>query len=67
MKMTIFDAASPGIPTEKPKGTIELTSVGEQFSAGRIIKTFKSTDLDPGRRYRLPRPPGHPISRCGSP
>ena len=24
MKMTIFDAASPGIPTEKPKGNIEL-------------------------------------------
>ena len=29
MKMTIFDARSPGIPTEKPKGNIELTSVGE--------------------------------------
>ena len=44
MKMTIFDAESPGIPTEKPKGTIELTSIGDQFSAGHIIKTFKSTE-----------------------
>jgi hypothetical protein len=44
MKMTIFDAASPGIPTEKPKGTIDLVSIGEQFSAARIIKTFKATD-----------------------
>jgi hypothetical protein len=44
MKMTIFDAASPGIPTEKPKGNIELVSIGDQFSAARIIKTFKATD-----------------------
>jgi hypothetical protein len=42
--MTIFDARSPGIPTEKPKGTIELTQVGDQFSAGRIIKMFSTTD-----------------------
>jgi hypothetical protein len=44
MKMTIFDAASPGIPTERPKGNIELVSIGDQFSAARIIKTFKATD-----------------------
>ncbi len=44
MKMTIFDAHSPGIPTEKPKGNIELTPVGEQFSAARIIKTDNSID-----------------------
>jgi hypothetical protein len=44
MKMTIFDAASPGIPTERPKGNVELVSIGEQFSAARIIKTFKATD-----------------------
>jgi hypothetical protein len=44
MKLTIFDAASPGIPTEKPKGNIELTSIGEQFSAARIVKTFNAID-----------------------
>jgi hypothetical protein len=44
MKFTIFDAASPGIPTEKPKGNIELTSIGDQFSAGRIVKTFNNVD-----------------------
>ncbi|MFI5460447.1 MAG: hypothetical protein ACHRXM_33945 [Isosphaerales bacterium] len=44
MKLTIFDAKSPGIPTEKPKGNIELTSVGEQFSTARIIKTNNSID-----------------------
>ena len=44
MKMTIFDARSPGIPTEKPKGNIELTSVGETSSHARIIKTDNSID-----------------------
>jgi len=39
MKMSIFDSATLGIPTEKSKGTIELTQVGEQFSTARIIKT----------------------------
>ncbi len=47
MKMTIFDARSPGIPTEKPKGTIELTQVGDQFSIARIIKT--NNPIDPIR------------------
>jgi len=44
MKMTIFDAKSPGIPTEKPKGNIEITHVGEQFSTARIIKTDNPID-----------------------
>ena len=44
MKMTIFDAHSPGIPTEKPKGNIELTSVGEKFSTAKIIKTDNPID-----------------------
>ncbi len=47
MKMSIFDARSPGIPTEKPKGTIEVTQVGEQFSNARIIKT--NNPIDPIR------------------
>jgi hypothetical protein len=47
MKMTIFDARSPGIPTEKPKGNIELTSVGDKFSTAKIIKT--NNPIDPIR------------------
>jgi hypothetical protein len=49
MKMTIFDARSPGIPTEKPKGSIELTSVGEQFSTARILKSEWDSRVDPIR------------------
>jgi len=40
MKFTIFDRNAPGIPTEKPKGTIELVYVGDSYSIGRIVKTF---------------------------
>jgi hypothetical protein len=39
MKLTIYDSASPGVPNEKPKGTIELTQAGERFSTARILKT----------------------------
>ncbi len=44
MKMSVFDANAPGIPTEKPKGTIELTKVGDQFSIARITKTMNPID-----------------------
>jgi len=44
MVMSIFDAHSPGIPTEKPKGTIEVTKVGDLFSIARITKTMSSID-----------------------
>ena len=44
MAMSVFDANAPGIPTEKPKGTIELTKVGEQFSIARITKTMSPID-----------------------
>ena len=40
MQFAIFDITSPGLPTDKPKGTIELTSVGEAYSIARIVKTF---------------------------
>ncbi len=39
MKMSVFDANAPGIPTEKPKGTIELIQVGDEYSIGRIVQT----------------------------
>jgi hypothetical protein len=38
MQMTIFDANAPGIPTDKPKGNIMLTQVGDQYSIGRITR-----------------------------
>jgi hypothetical protein len=44
MKMTIFDASSPGIPTEKPKGNIQLIQVGDRYSIGRIEKTNSTID-----------------------
>ncbi len=40
MSFTIFDKNAPGIPTDKPKGTIELVYVGENYSIGKIVKTF---------------------------
>jgi hypothetical protein len=49
MMMSVFDARSPGVPTEKPKGTIQLTSVGDRISVGRIVKTMLPTDpIRPG-------------------
>lgn len=39
MRFTIFDRKAVGIPTDKPKGQIEITEVGTQYSIGRIIET----------------------------
>jgi hypothetical protein len=47
MVLSVFDARSPGVPTEKPKGTIQLTKIGDQFSVGRIVKT--NNPIDPIR------------------
>ncbi len=49
MRMTIFDRTAPGIPSDKPKATIELIRVGEPGSSesdslGRIIRTVDPTD-----------------------
>ncbi|MHC5539088.1 coiled-coil domain-containing protein [Singulisphaera rosea] len=44
MKLTIFDTGSPGIPTERPKGTIELTFVGDNYSLGKITKTMNPVE-----------------------
>ena len=53
MKMTVFDADSPGVPTEKPKGNIQLIQVGDQYSIARIERVVSTIDPDPGRRHRL--------------
>ena len=42
MQFSIFDSTSPGLPTDKPKGTVTLISVGEQFSIAKIEKTNDS-------------------------
>ena len=65
MKLTIFDAASPGIPTEKPKGNIELTSVGDQFSSAPSSRR-SATLTRSGSATSSTRPPGPPTSRCVS-
>lgn len=39
MKMAIFDRNSPGLPTDRPKGSIELIAVSETEAIGRILKT----------------------------
>jgi hypothetical protein len=39
MRFTIFDRKAVGIPTDKPKGQVEVTEVGTQYSIGRIIET----------------------------
>lgn len=40
MMLAVFDKHSPGVPTEKPKGTIQLTKIGDRLSVGRIVKTM---------------------------
>ena len=47
LTMTIFDSQSPGTPTDKPKGTIELIQVGDSDSIARIVKT--NNPIDPIR------------------
>ena len=44
MKMTVFGANSPGVPTEKPKGNIQLIQVGEQYSIAHIDKMVNEID-----------------------
>jgi len=44
MRMTIFAADSPGIPTEKPKGNIQLIQVGDQYSIARIDHVNSTID-----------------------
>lgn len=44
MVLSIFDKHAAGIPTDKPKGTIELIQVGERGSIAKITKMFVSTD-----------------------
>jgi hypothetical protein len=53
MKFSVFDKDAPGLPTDKPKATIELIQVGDRDSIGRIITGHTDSlgrytrDLDP--------------------
>ena len=52
---SVFDKNSPGIPSEKVKGTIELTRVDDQGSVGRIIKTSEMINpMQPGDQIYSP-------------
>jgi hypothetical protein len=42
MILTIFDKNAPGLPSDKPKGTIELIQVNNNGSVARIIETKSS-------------------------
>jgi len=49
MNLAVFGAGSPGIPTDKPKGTVELIQVGDRYSIARIVKTVSPVDpIRPG-------------------
>ena len=49
MSFAIFDALSPGLPTDKPKGTVELIQVNDTFSIAKIVKTNSTIDpIRPG-------------------
>jgi len=47
MRFTIFDSSAAGIPTDRPKGTVELISVGDRESVAKIVKT--NNPIDPLR------------------
>ncbi|MDB5351703.1 MAG: hypothetical protein JWN86_2950 [Planctomycetota bacterium] len=42
MVLSVFDKNAPGLPTDKPKGTVELIQVGPNGSLARIIDTKNS-------------------------
>jgi len=42
--LSVFDRNAAGIPTEKPKGKIELIWVGDRYSLARIDKTYSPTN-----------------------
>jgi hypothetical protein len=44
MEMSIFDARSPGVPTQTPKGNIQLIQVGDQMSIARITRVASAID-----------------------
>ncbi len=44
MTLTVFNRQASGIPSDKPKGTIELIDVRDQYSIARIVKTKDPTD-----------------------
>jgi len=59
MTFSIFDKDAPGLPTDKPKATIELIQVGDRDSIGRIITGFK----DSLGRYTRTLDPSNPIRK----
>jgi uncharacterized coiled-coil protein SlyX len=44
MRFTIFDASAQGVPTDKPKGSIELIEVGDRDSLAKLTVTKDPTN-----------------------
>ncbi|WZO96136.1 hypothetical protein EP7_003120 [Isosphaeraceae bacterium EP7] len=44
MEFSVFDKDAAGIPTDKPKGIIQILSVGETDSVARVVKTMSLSD-----------------------
>lgn len=44
LRFSVFDKAAPGLPTDKPKATIELTWVGEKSSRAKIVHQVSFAD-----------------------
>lgn len=55
MTFAVFDKKSPGLPTDKPKATIQLIRVDEDGSIARILKINENIDpIRPGDQIYSP-------------
>ncbi|HWE35362.1 MAG TPA: hypothetical protein VG406_02235 [Isosphaeraceae bacterium] len=63
LRFSIFDRGAHGLPTDKPKATIELTWVGDSASVGKIVKQVDYADpIRPGDQVYSPTwDPNHPL------
>jgi hypothetical protein len=63
LRFSIFDRGAHGLPTDKPKATIELTYVGDKASVGKIVKQVDHADpIRPGDQVYSPTwDPNHPL------
>lgn len=63
LRFSIFDRGAHGLPTDKPKATIELTYVGDNGSVGKVVKQVDYADpIRPGDQVYSPTwDPNHPL------
>jgi hypothetical protein len=62
MVFSVFDKDAPGLPTDKPKGTVQITQISEGGSVAKIVKTFDPLNpIRPGDQlYSAAWSPGSP-------